>query len=75
MGTKVKKKFGDKLFHDRVARNPEDTTERNPTVNDFGETTQSWCVEHEDKEQEDCNEHEMERITYGNLPQFDPHKH
>jgi len=23
----------------------------------------------------DCNEREMERITYGNLPRFDPYKH
>jgi len=55
--------------------NTEDTTERDPNSDDFGETTQSWRVEYEDQEQEDCNEREMERIAYGNLPHFDPHKH
>jgi len=33
------------------------------------------CIEHEDKEQEDCSKREMECIAYGNLPHFDPHKH
>jgi len=75
IGTKVKKKFGDKMFKGKVVQNPEDTTERDPNADDFGETTQSWQVEYEDQEQEDCNEHEMERIAYGNLPCFDPHKH
>jgi len=50
-------------------------TEQDPDADDFGETTQSWRIEYEDQEQEDCNEREMERIAYGNLPQFDPHKH
>jgi len=75
IGIKVKKKFGDKMFKGKVIRSPEDTTERNPDAGNFGETTQSWRAEYEDKEQEDCNEHEMERIAYGNLPRFDPHKH
>jgi len=75
IGTKVKKKFGDKTFKGKVARNPEDTTERDPNATDFGETTQSWRVEYEDQEQQDCNEREMERIAYGNLPCFDSHKH
>jgi len=52
VGTKVKKKFGNKFFQGKVVRNPEDTTERDPTANDFGETAQSWCVKHDDKEQE-----------------------
>ena len=60
IGTKVKKKFGDKMFNGKVARGPEDTTERDPNADDFGETTQSWRVEYEDQEQEDCNEREME---------------
>jgi len=75
IGTKVKKKFVDKMFKGKVIRNPEDTTERDPNDDDFGETTQSWRVEYEDQEQEDCNEREMERIAYGNLPCCDPHKH
>ena len=74
IGTKVKKKFGDKVFKGKVVRSPEDATEGDPNANDFGETAQSWRVEHEDQEQEDCNEREMERIAYGNLPCFDPHK-
>jgi len=69
IGTKVKK------FKGKVIRNSDDTIEHDPTANDFGETTQSWCVEHEDKEQEGCNEREMECIAYGDLPRFDPHKH
>jgi len=68
IGTKVKKKFGDKMFKGKVMRSPEDTTEQDPNADDFGETTQSWRVEHEDQEQEDCNEREMEQIAYGNLP-------
>jgi len=56
-------------------RSPEDTTERDPNAADFGETIQSWRVECEDQEQEDCDEHEMEQIAHGNPPQFDPHKH
>jgi len=75
IGTKVKKKFGDKMFKGKVIRSPEDTTERDPNADDFGETAQSWRVEHEDQEQEDCNEREMEQIAYGDLPRFDPHKH
>jgi len=75
IGTKAKKKFGDKLFKGKVIRSPEDTTEQDPNADDFRETTQSWRVEYEDQEQEDCNEREMERIAYGNLPRFDPHKH
>jgi len=75
IGTKVKKKFGEKMFKGKVIRSPEDTTERDPDADDFGETTQSWRVECEDQEQEDCNEREMEQIAYGNLPRFDPHKH
>jgi len=75
IGTKVKKKFGDKVFKGKVMQSPEDTTERDPNADDFGETTQSWRVECEDQEQEDCNEREMERIAYGNLPYFNPHKH
>jgi len=75
IGTKVKKKFGDKMFKGKVMRSPEDTTERDPNTDDFGETAQSWRVEHEDQEQEDCNEREMEQIAYGDLPRFDPHKH
>jgi len=75
IGTKVKKKFGDKMFKGKVIRSPEDTTERDPNADDFGETTQSWRVKYEDQEQEDCNEREMEWIAYGNLPRFDPHKH
>jgi len=63
------------MFKGKVIRSPEDTTERDPNADDFGETTQSWHVEYEDQEQEDCNEREMERIAYGNLPRFDPHKH
>jgi len=50
-------------------------TERDPNADDFEETTQSWRVEYEDQEQEDCNERETERIAYGTLPCFDPHKH
>jgi len=50
-------------------------TERDPNADDFEETTQSWRVEYEDQEQEDCNERETERIAYGTLPRFDPHKH
>jgi len=68
IGRKIKKKFGNKLFQGKVLWNPEDTMERDPTANDFGETTQSWRVKCEDKEQEDCNEHEMECIACGNLP-------
>ena len=60
IGTKVKKKFGDKIFKGKVVRSAEDTTERDPDADDFGETAQSWRVEHEDQEQEDCNEREME---------------
>ena len=75
IGTKVKKKFGDKMFKGKVTRSPEDTTEQDPNAADFGETIQSWRVECEDKAQEDCNEREMEQIAYGNLPRFDPHKH
>jgi len=75
IGTKVKKKFGNKVFKGKVVQNPEDTTERDPNADDFGETTQSWWVEYEDQEEEDCNEHKMEWIAYGNLPRFDPHKH
>jgi len=60
IGTKVKKKFGDKLFKGKVIRSPEDTTEQDPDADDFGETAQSWRVEYEDQEQEDCNEREME---------------
>ena len=75
IGTKVKKKFGDKIYKGKVIRKPEDTTERDPDADDYNETTQSWRVEYEDKEQEDCNEREMDRIAYGKLPQFDPHKH
>jgi len=56
------------MFKGKVIGSPKDTTERDPDADDFGETTQSWCVEYEDKEQEDCNEREMERIAYGNLP-------
>jgi len=69
IGTKVKKKFGDKMFKVKVIRSAEDTTERDPDADDFGETTQSWRVEYEDHEQEDCNEREMERpmATYPNL--------
>jgi len=63
------------LFKGKVIRSPEDTTEQDPNADDFRETTQSWRVEYEDQEQEDCNEREMERIAYGNLPRFDPHKH
>jgi len=73
VGTKVKKKFGDKTFKRRVRRNPEDTTERYHDANDFGETTQS--CRNEDKEKEDCNKRKMERIACGNLPRFNPHKH
>jgi len=75
IGAKVKKKFGDKIFKGKAIWSPEDTTERDPDADDFGETTQSWRVEYEDQEQEDCHEREMERIAYGNLPRFDPHKH
>jgi len=60
IGTKVKKKFGDKMFKGKVIRSPEDTTERDPNADDFGETTQSWRIEYEDKEQGECNEREME---------------
>jgi len=67
IGTKVKKKFGDKTFKGKVVRNPEDATERDPNVADFGGTTQSWRIEHEDQEQEDCNEREMELIACGNF--------
>jgi len=44
------------MFKGKVTRSPEDTTERDPDADDFGETTQSWRVEYEDQEQEDCNE-------------------
>jgi len=48
------------MFKGKVIQSPEDTTERDPDADDFGETTQSWHVEYEDQEQEDCNEREME---------------
>jgi len=44
IGTKVKKKFGDKMFKGKVMRSPEDTTKRDPNADDFGEITQSWRV-------------------------------
>jgi len=75
IGTKVKKKFSNKVFKEKVVRNLEDTTECDPDANDFGKTTQSWRVEYEDQEQEDCNAREMEWIAYGNPPRFNPHKH
>jgi len=75
IGIKVKKKFGNKMIKGKVVRNPEDTTEWDPNADDFGETTQSWQVEYEDQEQENCNEREMEQIAYGTLPRFDPHNH
>jgi len=75
IGTKVKKKFGDKMFKGKVMWSPEDATEGDPNADDFGETAQSWRVECEDQEQEDCNEREMEQIAHGNPPRFDPHKH
>jgi len=68
IGTKVKKKFGDKMFKGKVIQSPEDTIEQDPNAADFGETIQSWRVDCEDKEQEDCNEHETEQIAYRNLP-------
>jgi len=63
------------MYKGKVIQSPEDTTEQDPNADDFGETTQSWRVEYEDQEQEDCNKREMEWIAYGNLPCFDPHKH
>ena len=56
----MKKKFGNVVFKGKVIRGPEDTTERDSDAAEFGETNQSWRVEYDDKEQEDCTEREME---------------
>jgi len=42
VGTKVKKKFGDKMFKGKVVQDPEDTTEWDLNAEFFGESTQSW---------------------------------
>ena len=44
IGTKVKKKFGDKWFKGEVIHKPTNTTDRDPSSADYEETDQSWKV-------------------------------